>query len=309
VKQPDPIVASKLTLTNPRFQRSLVAWIRKFVEELPRGDNARQIEAERFQRQSAALDALASFIGEQEVADPRLFLLAEVAGAQPGEKGWIHHKSFNPTRSQSRIFFGLGLGAPVAPETAFIRLVSAGLADTLRDHNIAHQRLEAQRRDADAARQEAEAKVAPLAEAEAERDRLSARLEAAGAQIATLQRRAADLEGFVVAAADTDGPRRVKVEGETGIYQAPSREHGLLYEIGYPDAEGKQRWKRLGPDASLEEARQVRERLAGQPHDPEQGGDTDDDEAATAEASQGDPGVGDGDQQTTEAEPVAAGRE
>lgn len=299
MNEPHPIVASKLTLTNPRFQRSLVGWIRRFIDELPRGNNARQVEAERFQRQSAALDTLASFIGEQEVGDPRIFLLAEVAAAQPGEKGWIHHKSFNPTRSQSRIFYGLGLGAPVAPETAFIQLVSAGLADTLRSHTAAHQQLEAERTDAEVARKAAEAKVAPLAEVEAERDRLSRQLEAAGQQTAKLQRRAADLEGFVVAAGDSGDPRRVKVEGETGIYQAPSREHGLIYEIGFSNDEGEQRWKRLGPDASIEDARQLRARLAGQPDDPAQ---ADDDHAEEASRAAGDtPG------QTTE--PVAAGEE
>ena len=111
--------------------------------------------------------------------------------------------------------------------------------------------------------------------------------------------RAADLEGFVAAAGDSGGPRRVLVEGEVGVYQASTSEHGLVYEIGFQNDQGKQRWKRLGPDASIEDARRLRQQLTGQP-DPAQ---TDGEAAAASQ----DAGAGDEDQQTTKPEPVAAG--
>ncbi len=313
MKQPDPILAHKLKLTSPKFKNSLVGWIRRFVEGLPRGSNARQIEGENFTKKSAALDALAGFIGELPIEDPRLFALAKVAANQPDKPGWSGRQDFEPTLSQRRLFYQQGLGAPIAPETTLMHLVLAGLHDTLAAHTRARQQLENESKQADVARTAAEAKVEPLAEVEAERTRLTGKLDAAQQQIAKLQERAVDLEGFLVASGDNGAARRQKVEGQTGIYQALSREYGLVYEIGYNDAEGKQRWRRLDPDASIEAARRLRRQLAGQPHEPDpadvdgSGDDAAEDvlsgDADPAEASQDA-----GDQETTP-EPVAAGGE
>jgi hypothetical protein len=60
--------------------------------------------------------------------------------------------------------------------------------------------------------------------------------------------------------------RRVEGEGLTGIYVVDTPD-GEVYEIGFHDADKRQRWKRVGPD--LEEAIELRKELAGKPYEPE----------------------------------------
>ena len=116
--------------------------------------------------------------------------------------------------------------------------------------------------------------------------------------MALRERQLSDAQAFI-ASPGSDRPRRVHVTGERGVYTALV-DGETRFEVGYSDDRGKQRWKRLGPGASIEDARRMRARFAGQPHDPEHGGRTDE-EAAEASA-------GDDDQQTT-TEPDAAGEE
>ena len=40
-------------------------------------------------------------------------------------------------------------------------------------------------------------------------------------------------------------PRRSKVEGQRGIYTRPAPGRSKVYEIGYTDENGKQRWETI----------------------------------------------------------------
>jgi hypothetical protein len=293
-----PIVRSRLALPNPRFKRALLGWIDRFIAGLPTADNlARQFKAESARRQAEALGGFRAYLSELEHDDPRYFQLAEATGRRVGAKSFAAQPFYEPTPSARRLFYEAGLGAPTPPAATLDLLVSATVADVTREYQSHVGTLEQERKAAFAERDKAQARAAELEAAATERTALAAQLERANRKAERQRARTADLEGFLATIAEDK--RRILVEGEKGIYQAPNKEAGqLVYEIGYRE-DGKQRWKRLAPGASIEDARAERARLV----DPEHGGDADEE----AEASQ-DAGAGDGDQQTT-TEPVAAGQE
>lgn len=305
--EPTPIFDLSLR-PNSRFKARLVAFIRELAEaELPGKD--RQASREHAERRASAQNALAGYINAIPVEDSRLFLLAEVARSLPQMRAWrTSGEPFAPTVTQSRILFALGTSsvAVVDPDATFSELVTAGVADMAALYMVRHRESENAREAAEERAREAEAKVAPLAQVEGELTAERAKSERLQAAVDRLQARASELEGFV-GAENGPKPRRVHVGGgseNVGVYRSFSEGVPIL-EVGYPDAEGKQRWRRLGPDASIEDARRERSRLAGQPHDPEHNSDPTDEEIIAAEAAS----QGDGDTKTTNPEPVAAGKE
>lgn len=308
MKEPGPIFALNLTPTS-RFKSRLVNYIRVFVrDKVPKCGPDQPIRQVTSEGRIAALNALADYIASVPAEDPRLFQLAQVARSLPGVEAWRQGEQFEPTVTQSKMLYALGSRGPtnaIAPEDTFSELVSAGIADMAALHRAGYAEAEENRKAAVKRAEEAEAKVAPLAQAEADLAAERAKAERLQGHVDRLQTQVADLEGFIGGEGGSK-PRRVHVGGgaeNVGIYRAVVDGAPVL-EVGYPDSEGKQRWKRLAPDASIEQARRLRARLAGQPHDPEHGGHTDEE---ADEASQG-AGTGDDDQQTT-TEPVAAGRE
>ncbi len=66
-------------------------------------------------------------------------------------------------------------------------------------------------------------------------------------------------------------PRRISLEEHPGIYVRPTpegdlpREDERIFEIGFPDDKGKQKWKTVGTD--LNEAIALRKELAGKPYE------------------------------------------
>jgi hypothetical protein len=295
MKQHTPIL--DLALHNARFRTSLVNHIDRVIAELPPGDNARQIEAMATEQRTAALTALRNHVSQIEFEDARLFQLSEVARSAPGVSGWAHRQDFQPSVTQRQILGALGRGGEVKDLDRVIGLlISGGVADVLRGHAQHHADMTARVAEAAEARKAAERRAEPLAQTQADLAAAQRRTANLEDELALRERQLSDAQAFL-AAPGSDRPRRVHVTGETGIYT------GLVdgetrFEVGYPDDQGKQRWKRLGSGASIEEARQLRRRLAGEPHNP------DDDDAAGAEASQG-AGDADGDQETT-TEPAAA---
>lgn len=300
MKQHSPIL--DLELHNPRFRSSIVNHVRRVIAELPPGDNARQFEAMTTEQRTQALTALANHLSQIEIADARLFQLSEVARSAPGASGWAHRQDFQPSVTQRQILGALGRGGEVKDLDRVVGLmISGGVADVLRAHAERYADMERRTSEANAARREAEQKAEPLPQAQADLATAQRRIANLEDEVALRERQLSDAQAFLTGPG-SDRPRRVHVTGETGIYTTLV-DGETRFEVGYSDDQGKTRWKRLGPDSSIEDARQLRRRLAKQPHDPDPA-DTDDDTAA-AEAPQGD---GDGDQQTT-TEPVAAGRE
>lgn len=297
-----PIVRHRLTLPNPRFKRSLIGWIDRFIADLPTAhDPSRQFKVESAEKQAEALGGFRAYLSELEHDDARYFQLAEATGRRVGAKNFAAQPFYEPTPSARRLFYEAGLGAPTPPAATLDLLVSATVADVTREYQAHTGELVQKREAAFADRDKAQARADELEGADTERDALTGQLDRAKQKNERLLARIADLEGFLATIAEDK--RRVSVEGETGIYQAPNKEAGqLVYEVGYRE-DGKQRWKRLAPGASIEDARAERARLASQQSDPDPG-DAPDDQAA--EASQG--AGADDDQQTTP-EPVAAGQE
>ena len=311
---PDPVVPSKLVLKTPRFKRAVLGWIDRFVEDLPVADTARQFKAQTATKQAESLRGLRAYLSELDHSDARFFQLAEATGRRLGAKNFGGEPFYDPTPSARRIFYAAGLGAPMPPAATLDLLVSASVADVTREWQAFRGDAERDRKAAIADRDKAEARATELEDAATERTDLAAQLERTQHKLERLQARIADLEGFL--AVVTEGKRRVKVddsEENTGIYQAANKTAGkLVYEVVF-EVDGKQKYHRLPPDASIGEARRMREKLAGQPHDPDpadvdgSGDDAAEDvlsgDADPAEASQDA-----GDQETTP-EPVAAGGE
>jgi hypothetical protein len=284
---------------NSRFKSQLVAYIRDFAREAAASAKPQSVASWTIENRVAALHALADYIASVPTEDPRLFQAAQVAQSIPGVR-WAGREPFEPTVTQSYILFSLGdaarRGNTLAPEQTFSDLLSAGIADIGALHRTHAAEFERKCRAATKRAEEAEAKVAPHEQLEADLVAASEKSATLQAEIDRVQKQLADLEGFT-----RSNPRRVHVGGgeeNKGIYR--SELNGTpVFEIGFTDAEGRQRWRRLDPDASVEDARGLRKRLAGQPYrDPEHGGDGD----GTADQ------VGD-EQQTTEPEPGAAGEE
>ncbi len=174
--------------------------------------------------------------------------------------------TWEPGSLQSDLLGRLGTQGP-APQadTTLNELVAAGVSD-LAEHAAGVQAKAFSQRDtalaeSDQLREQAE-RVPQLVE----------QLEEAQAQVNSLTSDNQELEGKVaylrehfqakVEATPSKKARRTKVEGEKGVYFNDTSE-GRVYEIGYPDDEGKQRWKTVGPD--LEEAIALRRELAGKP--------------------------------------------
>jgi hypothetical protein len=294
MKQHTPIL--DLTLHSARFRTSFVNHIDRVIAELPPGDNARQIEAMMTEQRTGALTALRNHLSQVEIEDARLFQLAEVARSAPGVSGWAHRQDFQPSVTQRQILGALGRGGEVKDLDRVIGLmISGGVADVLRAHAERYADMERRISEANAGRREAEQKAEPLAQTQADLATAQRRIANLEDEVALRERQLSDAQAFVTGPG-SERPRRVHVTGETGIYTTVV-DGETRYEIGYSDAEGKQRWRRLGPDESVEEARQLRRRLAGQSHKSDR---ADDDTAAA--------GDGDDDKQTT-TEPVAAGTE
>lgn len=281
-----------------RFRDRVVAYVRTFAEEkLPQRGG--QFQMESAERQGAALGSFADFIKGVPRDDPRIFQLSLAPHFRAGARAWKADEPFEPSDRQLRILFALGqVRDQAGPEAVFLDFISAGIRDALVEHGELHGKMRQALGEAESARKTAEARADELAGVEAETDRLRGELEASRAEIAELAETRKTLEAFL--AAGDSGSRRKALADETGIYETLSGGR-LGLEIGFADAEGKRRWRKLPAGASVEDARALRKQLAGQPHDPEHDGDGGED---TAEASQG-AGDGDGDQQTTTAPPAA----
>jgi hypothetical protein len=302
MKQHSPIL--DLTLRNQRFRSSLVGHVKTLIAELPRG-GGRDFQEMTSDQREAALTALANHLAQIEIEDARLFQLSEVARSAPGVAGWAHRQDFQPTVTQRQILGALGRGGDVKDLDRVVGLlISGGVADVLRAHATHYAEMEHRTSEAVAGRQAAEKKAEPLPQTQAELAAAQARIATLEDEVALRVRQLSDAQAFL-AGPGGKPPRRVHVTGEKGIYT------GLVdgetrFEIGYPDDQGKQRWKRLSSGESIEDARRLRKRLEGQPHDPEFGGLTEDEDAAAPQGDGDDDGAGD--KQTT-TEPAAAGTE
>lgn len=285
MKQHSPIL--DLTLHNARFRSSLVNHVKRVIAELPPGGNARQFEAMTSEQRTEALTALANHISQIEIEDARLFQLSEVARSAPGVSGWAHRQDFQPSVTQRQILGALGRGGEVKDLDRVVGLlISGGVADVLRAHAERYADMERRTTEAIAARQAAEQKAEPLAQTQADLAAAQTRIANLEADVALRERQLSDAQAFLTGPG-SDRPRRIHVTGETGVYTALAGGE-TRFEVEYHDSESKQRWKRLGPGASIEDARRMRARLAGQPHDPEHGGHTDEAKGRAGKTIDGD---------------------
>lgn len=305
LKQPAPDLNLELR-PGSRFPANLVSWIKDHAEGLTGAGSERRQET---------LTALAGYIAATEKADPRLFLMALATKSAPGMKGWRGDgERWLPSVSQRRllnVLAGYGGGEPMGADDVLTALASAGVNDVLReDTAVVTEALRRQQQAEAEARGLAE-KVAPLEQAEADHEAERRRADQLASDNQKLLAQVADLQSFVGGkgikrrVAIGDGP------ANAGIYHALI-DGDLVFEVGFTDDKGVQRWRRLKRGATVEQARQLREGLQGQPYTPDPDNpDLDRDGAGEDDhADEASPGAGDGDgdqKQTTE--PVAAGRE
>lgn len=306
LEQPGPDLNLELR-PGAGFPANVVSWIKDYAAGLTGLGSERRQET---------LTALAGFIAATKKSDPRLFLMSLATKSAPGMKGWRGDgERWLPSVSQRKILNvlgGYGTGEPMGADDALTNLASAGVNDVLREDTAVVTEALRRQQQAEAEAKGLAEKVAPLEQTEQDRDAERRRADQLASDNQKLLAQVADLQSFVGGkgikrrVAIGDGP------ANTGIFHA-LLDGELIFEIGFTDDKGVQRWRRLKRGATVEQARQLREGLQGQPYTPDpdtpdhdRDGADEDDHGAGAEASQG-AGDGDGDQQTTE--PAAAGKE
>lgn len=225
----------------------------------------------------AALREFDNFLAGLPPDDQRLVALDCIAKKRtPPKRFESWRRPFSPTEKQEVLFARLGTSeSPPRPSLTFDELLAAAVVDLIEEARRDETRTSGALADA-------EARVAELSDALDGHARQGAELEEGRAEIGSLKEEIKELErdveelrtyvaagvGKEPAQAEPEKPpRRTKVDGETGVYFRDSTE-GRVYEIGFPDDTGKQRWKAVGPD--LQEAIDLRQELAGKPYEPEE---------------------------------------
>lgn len=263
-----------------RYSKNIAAHIRgEVIEKVKRAVVGHE-------QRTAALSTLADHIeGSLDNESQSLVALAAIANAWPGSR-WSAREDFDPTPSQSRMLLRLatlryGATAP-PPEVSVDELLTGAIFDFV--EAVEQERRGAARKlqEAQVERNKAVEKLADLTESDDECTALRNQLDAATEecnelrQVVEAQRELLEIEYSPPEPSSPesstpesstpespDTPRRVKVEGETGIYENPKADGSTVYEISYPDDNGRTRWKVVGPD--LDEARQLRAELTAKP--------------------------------------------
>jgi hypothetical protein len=226
----------------------------------------------------AAVSAFLDFLGVRgpSTTDPRIRTLWKIAS----NMGTLDDQD-QLTPSQSQIVARLGDMSRKAPpqETTFNEMIMAAVEDyaEFMAEKVGKAQLERDEADQRAAENGPTATrlkelEVQLQEARDVIDGLNGDLDEARGQISYFRDRgieeAAQAEPPVPSSdKPKKKPRRTAIEGEDGLYITDS---GKL-QIGYIDAESKQRWKTLGnPDdaAEVAAARELRESLSGEPFEP-----------------------------------------
>ena len=217
-------------------------------------------------RQIAALRAVADFLAGADLYDRHMVILGDVSGelAELRGEGAEGRDRFTPTEMQDQLLSWLGSAiAPPPPERTVEELCAAGvrdLANALREKG-GEFRAEVHAAEAEATKARAEA--AQMAANAAELPAARSEAEGLREELAEAEETIAEFRGFLGKPAPAPAARRIKVEGEAGVYEAETAD-GPVLEINFPDDQGKTRWRRL-PGASLEQARELRAELAGKP--------------------------------------------
>ena len=209
----------------------------------------------------AALRAFAAYARSLDPDDQSLRALHRLSGASPSGP-------YEPGINQRKLFSGVAspgtTGAP-SNDNLMLELVGQAVEDTISLHHDESARLMAeveQGRAAMGARdREHERRAAAeseLDEERAARTQAEARVAVLTGQVDYLQSMVAEEQaGETTRQADAHGKkaRRVAVAGHTGVYTKPGRDG--VYEIGWIDKDGKQRWEVLG-EVTLDEAVRAR---------------------------------------------------
>lgn len=234
-------------------------------------------------RHLSALCSFSDWLGDRgpDQTDPRTYAIWVLAGALRNVD------DYTPTHRQSELLARLASTPATVPppDVTFTEFVVSGIEDVIEflqkeKAAVGHERdaaiAEAARNAADAAN--LAAARAELREATETIDGLRGELQEARGESIALRQRASDAgresretqQLIANGGAGPDdapsekAPRRKVIEGEKGLYNTPS---GAL-QIGWQDANGKQRWKTL-EHHDLAAARELRDELSGKPFEPE----------------------------------------
>ena len=223
-------------------------------------------------RQAAALNALAEFVLSRDRTDERLYAIWNVAAfmgkTEPYEPG-LEQRGF--------IVRLVSEGARPVSEVGDTRneLDAASVYDSSDFAQYKYEQLHGRINEAVAKAEGAERLEERAEKAEQRASDLQGELEAERTDIRALRAQLKHLQDKEQGGSapmpsplgekpkPKEQPRRVKVEGHTGIYTKDSQRDGKRFEVGYTDpVTKKQAWLTLDADTSLEEAIQTRKELS-----------------------------------------------
>jgi hypothetical protein len=221
----------------------------------------------------AALEKLSDYVTNLDRDDGRLHALWNIAGARGID---MDSRYYDLSEPEQTVVASLGRPIGTPPDESLNSLLAAGVQGAL-DH-LRHQ-LAVERGKAEAgdeAKTRLEAANERITELEAERDDLLGRVATTDADASDYRSRYQYL--LTMVGGSEDGPngegasvgkptpqRRKAVEGEPHLYSTVKASGDVVFEVGWRDSDGRQRWKRIGSD--LEEARRLRDELIGAKRD------------------------------------------
>jgi hypothetical protein len=216
-----------------------------------------------------ALTELADYLVNLDRDDGRLHAFWTISGIRGLD---MDDRFYLLSEKEQDVASSLGRPLGVTPDAALNSFLDAAVEGA-----FDHIKLELTREREKAASAEdfktrldaANERITPL---EAERDALQDRVNVAEADAADFRARyeyvlsmlgpEGDGPNGKGAPANKPAPRRQRVEGEPHLYSTVKADDSVVYEVGWKDEDGKQRWKRTG--AGLEAARRLRDELTTQ---------------------------------------------
>lgn len=254
------------------FVNSLREWVREQADRSERAGGGQWTS-----RQAATIREFDRFLAGLGPENQQLVTLLHLSEERRSidEAQGRDRFAFFPSHKQEMIFARLGTyEGPQPPQTTLDELVFAGVHDYCSGMAATRNQVAAERERADALGAELESAQALQAETLQQGESVASELVEAREEIVELEEIVETLRRHLGDGEEPgEGkpkakPRRTKVEGEgmTGIYTVGAPD-GEVYEIGFPDSDGKQRWRRVGDD--LQEAVSLRAELAGKPYEPE----------------------------------------
>lgn len=242
-----------------------------------KADNAPQVlgDGAWVRQHVAALRDFDNFLAGLAPDDPRLIILDCVAEERTPRPRFAHEFRFEPTEHQQLLLARLGnSGPPPPPSMTLEELAASAVKDFAEERRAALYAAQAASRAAEERTTALEAELERRVGLDAELDEAQSKIVTLEGELEEQERQQEELRGYLSAdgrahspSNDELKPRRTKVDGETGVYYRDTPD-GRVYEIGFPDDKGKQRWKTVGP--RLADAVELRKELAGKPYEPQE---------------------------------------